>query len=358
MDVIEDFFLQRILGLAARGAGAVSPNPLVGALLVYNGRIVAEGWHKLFGGPHAEVEAINQVKDKALLSACTLYVSLEPCNHHGKTPPCTELIIAKGIRKVVVGCKDPNPRVQGQGITRLRAAGIEALLADDPQPFIKINRAFFVNQILRRPYVILKWAQTADGYMGSTRQRLQISGTEALRWGHALRAHTQAVLVGTNTALADDPTLSTRYFTGRSPLRIVLDKSLRLPPSLNVFKDGNPTWVLNGIKHGTEGNITYWKPERPNAWNDWGVLLHELYHRNNIASILVEGGAHVLQQLLDAELYDELHVYQSDQLLAKADVRAPMLKQGMKLKQQRAGGQDALFTTFVPRISELDFIRL
>jgi diaminohydroxyphosphoribosylaminopyrimidine deaminase/5-amino-6-(5-phosphoribosylamino)uracil reductase len=350
-------FLQRTLALAARGGSATAPNPMVGALLVHNDAIVAEGWHRQFGQAHAEVEALARVADEALLRHCTLYVSLEPCNHHGKTPPCTERIIACNIPRVVVGCVDPNPHVSGKGIERLRAAGIEVVVNDAPQPFIAQNRAFFVNQQLRRPYIILKWAQTADGKMGDAASRLHISGADALRWGHALRAQAQAILIGTRTALQDDPVLSTRHYPGPHPLRLVVDKDLKLPPTLRLFTDGRPTWVINAQRHAVQGNIAYWQPSAQ-AWADPALLLHELYHKGNIGSVLVEGGARMLQQFLDTDLYDELYVYKSHTAAPTADVLAPVLAPQRAPRVVLQSPHDALFASFVPRIADLQFLQL
>ena len=345
-------FLQRTLDLAARGGTAVAPNPLVGAVLVADNRIVAEGWHAQYGGPHAEVVALAQVNDAVLLERATLYVSLEPCNHHGKTPPCVDLILTKGIQKVVVGSTDPNPKASG-GIARLRAAGVHIEVSENQDPFIYLNRHFWVNQTLQRPYIVLKWAETVDGKMGDSRAQLHISSHAGLAFGHALRAHHQAVLVGHKTALQDDPSLTTRYYTGANPIRLVLDKTLRLPSYLQVFSDGRPTWVLNSQLDETRGNLSYIQLQEMNVWGDVRVMLYELYTRLNIGSILVEGGAATLQHFLNAQLFDEVYVIRSEDKAPQADVFAPRLPAGVYMKPITQVGPDCILATFASRISQL-----
>ena len=220
-------FMRRCLQLASLGRGHVSPNPMVGAVVVHRGQIIGEGYHRCYGQPHAEVNAINSVRDAGLLPECTLYVSLEPCSHYGKTPPCADLIVQKKIPRVVVGCLDPFPKVSGQGVARLREAGVEVVTGVLEEECKALNRTFMTCQIDERPFVTLKWAQSRDGYIDRIRKpgepAIRISDDVSSVWVHRLRAEADAILVGTNTAVADNPSLTTRLWYGRSPLRIVLD---------------------------------------------------------------------------------------------------------------------------------------
>ncbi len=348
-------YLLRTLELAARGGTAVAPNPQVGAVLEADNNIVAEGWHAQYGGPHAEVAALAQVADAELLKKATLYVGLEPCNHHGKTPPCVDLILTKGISKVVVGSTDPNPKASG-GIARLRAAGVTVEVNNNQNPFICLNRHFWVNQVLHRPYITLKWAETADGKLGDSQTRLHISSGEGLAFGHSLRAQHQAVLVGRKTALQDDPSLTTRYYPGANPIRLILDKALSLPPHLQVLTDGHPTWVLNNLQDEKRNHVSYVLLQEMNVLSDLRVLLYELYTRLNVGSILVEGGAITLQSFIDAQLFDELYVIRSDSKAPLADVQAPRLPTGVNLKPITQAGSDWILATFAPRISQFNTI--
>ena len=225
-------FMRRCLQLASLGRGHVSPNPMVGAVVVHRGQIIGEGYHRCYGQPHAEVNAINSVRDAGLLPECTLYVSLEPCSHYGKTPPCADLIVQKKIPRVVVGCLDPFPKVSGQGVVRLREAGIEVVTGILEEECKALNRTFMTCQIDERPFVTLKWAQSRDGYIDRLRKpgepAIRISDDVSSVWVHRLRAEADAILVGTNTAVADNPSLTTRLWYGRSPLRIVLDEHARV----------------------------------------------------------------------------------------------------------------------------------
>lgn len=272
-----EFLLHRALDLARRGQSRVEPNPRVGAVVALpDGRILGEGWHERLGGPHAEVNAVNAVADKALLRQATLFVTLEPCNHHGRTPPCTNLILAHGIPRVVVGSPDPNPQMAGRSIAFLRAKGVEVAQAEDPAPFIALNRHFWVNQHLGRPYVHLKWAQTTNGYLGSgTPARLRITGPQANRHTHYLRTEHAAILVGGNTQRQDAPQLTARLYPGPSPQKVLWSQA---PPPTD-------SWLH------VRGAVEAWLP---------GLLT-----AHGIGSILVEGGRNVLEGFLASGLWDE-----------------------------------------------------
>ncbi|MGC4038923.1 MAG: bifunctional diaminohydroxyphosphoribosylaminopyrimidine deaminase/5-amino-6-(5-phosphoribosylamino)uracil reductase RibD [Chitinophagaceae bacterium] len=253
-------YMQRCLQLAALGAGFVAPNPMVGAVLVYNNRIIGEGWHQKYGEAHAEVNCINSViqEDKQFISSSVLYVSLEPCAHHGKTPPCADLIIRDKIPKVVIGCRDPFKEVDGKGIEKLKQAGVEVVLNVLEKECTELNKRFFTFYTKHRPYIILKWAQTNDLRISSGNdERLLISNEFSNRLVHKWRSEEAAILVGTNTAMSDDPELTTRLWSGPSPVRLVIDMELKLPLSLKIFNNSSRTIVFNKIKHEDSGNISY-----------------------------------------------------------------------------------------------------
>ncbi|MBR0295777.1 MAG: bifunctional diaminohydroxyphosphoribosylaminopyrimidine deaminase/5-amino-6-(5-phosphoribosylamino)uracil reductase RibD [Paludibacteraceae bacterium] len=303
-------YISRCLQLARLGEYYVAPNPMVGAVLVYSGegvnglmgeRIIGEGWHKEYGGPHAEVNCFASVRaeDEELLKDSTLFVSLEPCSHFGKTPPCADLIVRKGVKRVVVGMLDPNPQVAGQGIARLRENGIEVVVGILEAGCRELNKRFLCLHEKHRPYVILKWAQTADGFMDRKRpipsqgqltetRPLVISTPLSKRLVHKMRAENMAILVGSNTALLDNPKLKNTHWVGRNPIRVLLDRRKRVPLSSAIFSDDAQTIVYS---ENTE----------------WSFVLEDLAKRG-IHSILVEGGAQVLNHILETGIYDEIHV--------------------------------------------------
>jgi len=319
---VEDaFYMRRALELASLGLGHVSPNPLVGCVIVHNDKIIGEGWHQRFGGPHAEVNAINQVADASLLPAATVYVNLEPCSHFGKTPPCADLLVEKRVKRVVVANKDPNPKVAGNGTARLRAAGIEVtegLLAKEGR---WLNRRFFVNMELHVPFVILKWAEDADGIMASSDQKpVWISNERSRQRVHQWRTEEDAVLVGARTAEIDDPRLNVRDWTGRNPVRVLLDPALRLPPHLHLFDRSVPTLRYNCRRSASEENLELIQVSEDDFLS--GVL-KDLSLRN-IGSVMVEGGPHTLRKFVDAGLWHEARVFRSADRLADG-IKAPRL---------------------------------
>ncbi len=317
--------MARCIALARLGNGWVAPNPMVGAVLVHNDTIIGEGYHAQYGQAHAEVNCINAVAPENihLISRSTLYVSLEPCAHFGKTPPCADLIIRHRIPKVVVGCRDPFKEVNGKGIERLRAAGIEVITPVLEAACREINKRFFCFHTLERPYIILKWAQTANGFIGNTgNERLFISNAQTNILVHKWRSEEAAVLVGTNTALIDNPSLTNRLWTGRHPLRVVLDRKLRLPMQLQLFDNQLPTLVLNEVKASHSENLSF------------SLLGHEAtmpkkiaaaLYRSNIQSVLVEGGAQLLQSFIDEGCYDEIRVITNTGLMVQNGIKAPVL---------------------------------
>lgn len=307
--MLPENLMQRCFDLAIRGKGVVAPNPMVGAVLVHQGVIIGEGWHKAYGLAHAEVNCFEQVppSQKHLISESTLFVNLEPCAHYGKTPPCAHRIIQEGVKKVVIANKDPFEAVNGRGITILQEAGIAVEVGLLEAEGAWLNRAFFTFHKEHRPYVVLKWAQSADGFIApTTPSRLQISGPISNCWVHRWRTEHAAIMVGHTTALVDDPQLTARHWEGMQPLRIVIDRSGTLQRSAAIFQHPTPIWILNEHKTEQDGNVYWWK--LPMGLALWPALM-ELLYKNDIQSIIIEGGAHVLQQCLELGLWDEARVF-------------------------------------------------
>ena len=326
----DEQYMNRCLDLAFKGLGSVAPNPLVGSVIVYNDQIIGEGYHRVFGGPHAEVNAIASVKETSLLPESSLYVNLEPCSHFGKTPPCSDLIIRKGIRRVVIGSVDPFDVVTGKGIARLRNNGIEVTVGVLKNHCQAINKRFFTYHEKKRPFIILKWAQTADGFIDSLRPpdselRPAWITSENLRiLVHKWRSEEPAIMIGTNTALADNPQLNVRCWSGANPLRIVVDRDLSLPKKLNVFDDSQNTLVLNEKLEKKENKTTYLKAPFDGEMVNLPFLMHYLFSEG-IQSVLVEGGQKLLQSFIKHDYWDEARVFSGPQFFGEG-VRAPFIK--------------------------------
>jgi diaminohydroxyphosphoribosylaminopyrimidine deaminase/5-amino-6-(5-phosphoribosylamino)uracil reductase len=316
-------FMQRCLDLALLGMGDVAPNPMVGCVIVHKGFIIGEGYHEKFGQPHAEVNAIRSVKNHELLSQSTLYVSLEPCSHFGKTPPCSDLIIDSRIPRVVIGTIDPFAEVAGKGIERLRNAGIEVELGVLETESRHLNRRFFTFHEKKRPYILLKWAQTLDGFIDTDRTETQhptwITNALSKRLVHKQRSEESAILIGTNTAEYDNPALTIREWTGNQPVRLVIDRMLRLDSVLHLFDGKVPTWVFTGQEQADTENLKY-VPLDFNT-NILPQLLAALHDRE-LLSIVVEGGSELLNSFLEADLWDEAFIYTGNQFFGKG-VEAP-----------------------------------
>ena len=311
-------FMRRCLELAQRGQGHVSPNPMVGSVIVYEGKIVAEGWHQQYGGPHAESNALAALPAGIPLKDCTMYVNLEPCSHHGKTPPCAGLLVEKGIGKVVVGSSDPNPLVNGRGVQLLKDAGIAVETGVLQDACDELNRRFMVFHREKRPYVILKWACTADGFMApESRERLQISGDEARVKLHQWRGEEDSVLIGANTAIMDNPLLDTRLYPGKNPLRVILDPNLRAPR----LQGDLPTLVLNALEDKKDGNCEWLKI--PQGFGVADVL--EILYQKHIASVLVEGGSETLKRFLNQGFWDEVRIIRSKNVNLHKGIEAPKM---------------------------------
>jgi len=323
-----DIYMRRCLELAELGIGHVSPNPMVGAVIVLDGKIIGEGYHQKYGEAHAEVNAINQVISKfdnyaELLKQSTIYVSLEPCAHYGKTPPCADLIIKHHIPKVVVGCRDPFDQVNGKGIEKLQAAGVEVTLGVLEAECKWLNRRFFTRVQKHRPYIILKWAQTADGFFApADGSQFWITGPESHKLVHQWRGEEDAVLVGTKTVAADNPQLNVRYGNGKSPKRVVIDRELKLNKNLNIFDQSVDTLIFNEIETKIDGKNKYI------ALEDFGryvpqYILYQLYMQD-IQSVIIEGGAHTLNTFIEAGLWDEARVFTGTVNL-ESGIKAPQI---------------------------------
>ncbi|AII51840.1 bifunctional diaminohydroxyphosphoribosylaminopyrimidine deaminase/5-amino-6-(5-phosphoribosylamino)uracil reductase RibD [Hymenobacter sp. APR13] len=331
--------MRRALDLARLGTGYARPNPLVGCVITHEGRIIGEGWHRQYGGPHAEVNAVAAVSDPTLLRHSRAYVTLEPCAHHGKTPPCADLLIAHGIPEVVVCNLDPNPLVAGRGLEKLRAAGIQVETGVLEAEGRWLNRRFFTFQEKKRPYVVLKWAETADGYLaGPYFQPVAISGELARVAVHRWRSEEHGILVGTRTALHDNPHLNVREWPGPDPIRLVIDKNLSLPPTHHLFDGRQPTVVFTYRERATKDNLGFVRLSE--AEDLFPQIFHNLYQRN-VQSVLVEGGPTVLNSLLKDGLWDEIRILRSPRRLG-GGVAAP--SPGLcGLRQHTRLGDDELF---------------
>lgn len=305
-----EVYMQQCLTLAQNGAGSVSPNPMVGSIIVHNGQVIGKGFHQKHGQAHAEVNAINSVADKELLKDSTIYVSLEPCSHFGLTPPCSDLIIQMKIPRVVIGAVDTNEKVAGKGIERLRNAGIEVIAGILENECRELNKRFYTFHEKKRPYIFLKWAETTDGFIDYSRtsrefgQPSWITGKKALVKVHEMRATEDAILVGTNTALKDNPSLTVRHCKGKNPLRLVIDKLLQLPGSLNLFDGNVPTVVFNSLANKTTGNLDFVKIDFEREVEK--QILDYLFQRN-ILSMIIEGGRKTLESFIEKGLWDETY---------------------------------------------------
>ena len=321
-------YMRRCLDLAALGIGYVSPNPMVGAVVVMDTAIIGEGYHHKYGESHAEVNAINQVINKfdnsaELLKQSTLYVSLEPCAHYGKTPPCVDLIIKHKIPKVVVGCADPFEAVNGKGIEKLLDAGVNVVTGVLEKECRWLNRRFFTRVQKHRPYIILKWAQTADGFFApDDNSQYWITGPGSRRLVHQWRSEEDAVLVGKNTAAIDNPQLNVRYAQGKSPKRIVIDRRLELNKTLNLFDQSVETLVFNEIKTGIEGKNKYIALEDFDRYVPQ-YILYQLYLQD-VQSVIIEGGAYTLNSFIEAGLWDEARIFTGTKVL-KTGIKAPVI---------------------------------
>ncbi|MDD3875046.1 MAG: bifunctional diaminohydroxyphosphoribosylaminopyrimidine deaminase/5-amino-6-(5-phosphoribosylamino)uracil reductase RibD [Bacteroidales bacterium] len=330
--------MKRCLELAKKGLGNVSPNPLVGCVIVHDDKIIGEGYHIKYGQAHAEVNAINAVKDKSVLKHAALYVNLEPCSHYGKTPPCADLIVKHKIPKVFIGCVDSNIKVSGKGISTLEAGACHVTLGVLEEESRFINRRFFTFHEKRRPYIILKWAQTQDGFIDILRSENTpnspnwITAEETRCLVHKWRTEEDAIMIGTKTAIADNPALTAREWHGKNPARIVIDRNMKLPNNLNIFNIDARTIVFNCLENKKYKNIDFVKVE----FND--SLIDEIctyLYEQNIQSVIIEGGAMLLNSFIAGNLWDEARIFYGKKTF-KLGLKAPEIY-GYTLKNQKCG---------------------
>ncbi len=305
---LDEIYMERCLQLAALGQMHVAPNPMVGSVIVHNNRIIGEGYHQKYGQSHAEVNAVNSVMNKEIFKESTIYVTLEPCSHHGKTPPCADMIVRHGFKRAVIGTTDPNSQVSGRGIERLKQAGIDVTVGILEEKCREINKRFFTFHQKKRPYVLLKWAQSKDGFFDVHRTKDQkgvfwITQQETKSLVHKWRSEEESILVGKRTVEVDDPQLTVRAYHGKNPIRIIIDPQLQLQGDFQVFSNEVKTIVLNKYKDHVEGNIEYIIP------SSFGIQdLLEILHSKEILSVMVEGGRTTIQHFIDSGLWDEARV--------------------------------------------------
>lgn len=339
MESSDVMYMDRAMQLARQGLGSVSPNPMVGCVIVLDGKIIGEGWHRNFGQAHAEVNAINSVRDKSLLSQATAYVTLEPCSHYGKTPPCADLLVRHRIKEVVISNVDPYPRVSGKGIQKLEDAGIKVRTGILEVQGQEINRRFFTNINKKRPFIILKWAETRDGFIARENfDSKWISNGYSRKLVHKWRSEEDAILVGTNTAQYDNPKLNVRSWQGKHPLRLVIDNDLRLSNDLSIFDKSTPTIIYNTQLDQKLDNIEYKLIQRGSLVED---ILADL-HARQIQSVIVEGGSSTLNAFISKGLWDEARVFRSTRQFGKG-IAAPHLNGSIVSHQMIQGDELQVF---------------
>lgn len=314
--------MHRCIELAKKALGKTYPNPMVGCVIVHEGKIIGEGFHQKAGENHAEINAINSVKNPELLPDSTIYVSLEPCSHFGKTPPCSLKLKEIGFKKVVIGTLDHNEEVNGKGKQILEKAGIEVVSGVLEKECEELNKRFFTFHENKRPYIFLKWAESADGFLDQNFCPTQISNPLSSQFVHQMRADEHAILVGTQTALHDNPSLTVRKVSGKNPIRILIDFDLKVPRDFNIYNEESKTLVFNSAKNSEEKNIKFIKIDKENFLEN---LMKKLYEEE-IQSIIIEGGSFTLQQFIDAQLWDEAVIIRNENLLLKKGTKAPKFR--------------------------------
>ncbi|MCH6199633.1 bifunctional diaminohydroxyphosphoribosylaminopyrimidine deaminase/5-amino-6-(5-phosphoribosylamino)uracil reductase RibD [Aquiflexum sp. LQ15W] len=349
----DELYMRRAIELAEWGRGNVSPNPMVGCVVVHNGTIIGEGFHQVYGGPHAEPNAINSVANQDLLSESTVYVSLEPCAHWGKTPPCANLLVEKKVKKVVIGAMDSNPLVGGKGIQILKEAGIEVVTGILEKEVREQNKRFFTFIEKKRPFVILKWAQTRDGFVARENfDSKWISNAYSRQLVHKWRSEEDAILVGTSTAKYDNPQLNVRDWEGRNPVRIVLDRTLILDSNLHLFDGMQKTICYNEAKSESSENLEWVKLS---SGFGIGEVLEDLYQRK-IQSLIVEGGAQVLKSFIQNELWDEARVFTGQVQFGKG-IPAPLIKGKLLSESEIMGDRLAVWRYLESEVQPVPFFQ-
>ena len=325
----DERYMHRCLTLAAHGAGKVNPNPMVGAVITHRDKIIGEGYHRKYGEDHAEVIAVRSATDEALLSEATMYVSLEPCSHYGKTPPCAELIVAKRIPRVVIACPDPNPVVAGAGIEILRRNGVEVIIGVLEKEARELNREFITYHTMKRPYIYIKWAQSSDGFIDRRRisfeePSVRLSSDMTLQSVHKKRSEVAAIMVGTRTAILDNPSLTVRRWTGRSPVRVTFDRRLSIPDRHRLLDGSLPTLVFTEMERESRHNVEYIQIDF-----DRRILQQTLDHlyARRLISLLVEGGTTLIESFMKEDLWDEIQIETVGMELGEG-VKSPALLRG------------------------------
>ena len=323
--------MKKCLELATKGMGYVSPNPMVGCVVVFNNQIIGEGYHEKYGTAHAEINAIENVKDKSLLKKSTLYVNLEPCVHFGKTPPCTNLIIESEIPKVVIGCRDSYSEVSGKGIEKMQNIGIEVIVGVLEKESRELNKRFFTFHEKKRPYIILKWAESRDGFMAPLNQNkpFWMTSSESKKLVHKWRAEEEAILIGRITAKKDNPSLTVREVAGSNPIRIIIDKNLTLSGDLNLFNSEAKTIIFNVIKSEENDTNQFIKIDFNYLIKN---ILEEL-HKQNIQSVKIEGGSITLQSFIDANIWDEARIFTANKLFSQG-LKTPIIEGEIILEEE------------------------
>ncbi len=321
----DEMYMSRCIQLAKNGVAHTSPNPMVGAVIVNKGNIIGEGYHVCYGKCHAEVNAINSVKDERLLKNSTIYVSLEPCSHYGKTPPCADLIISKQIPRVVVGCLDPFPEVSGRGIKKLQAAGVDVKLGVLENECKELIKKFITYQILKRPYIILKWAESADGYIDINREEggpITLSTSLTSMIVHKRRTEIDGIMVGTRTALLDNPHLNIRNWSGENPIRIIIDRELTLPATLNLFDNTIKTLVFTSVYRKNTESTEYIRIDY-----DSDIILQvlDVLYQKKVQSVMIEGGSILLESFIKSSLWNETYIEKSP-LLLHGGIKSPVIE--------------------------------
>jgi len=319
----DEFYINRCIELAQKALGNTYPNPLVGSVIVHNDKIIGEGFHKKAGGPHAEINAINSIKaeDKHLIPESTIFVSLEPCAHFGKTPPCALKIVELGFRKVVIGVMDSHDKVNGKGKKIINDAGIEVVSGILEEECRQLNKRFFTFHEKKRPFIILKWAQSADGFIDKDFKPTQISNSLSKQLAHQMRSEEHSILVGKNTSLHDNPSLTVREIQGRNPIRILIDFNLDIPENFNIYNNEAKTIIFNSVKDSEDQHLRFIKIGKENSLNQ---ILEKLY-KLQIQSIIIEGGRFTLQQFIDQNLWDEAIIFKNPNLNLETGTKAPGL---------------------------------